>query len=180
MPKVRLAAARRWAQAVFQIALSQDALDRWEQELEEIFGALGDPDFRARLEDPSVPPARRVEEVQTRLRDLSPEARNLLALLAARRRLHLLPLILHEYRRMVDAHRGIVQVEVYSALPLERGLQERIARALEGWTGRRVRPVFGVDPAILGGLVLRIGDTVIDASLRGRLAQMRRALVHAG
>jgi len=180
MPKVRLATARRWAQAVFQIAREQDALDRWEQELEELFNALGDPDFRALLEDPAVPAVRKVQAVRERVPGVSPQAQNLLALLAVRRRLPLLPLILYEYRRMVDAHQGVVQVEVYSALPLDPGLQQRITRALEARTGHTVRAVFGVDPAILGGLVFRIGDTVIDASLRGRLVQMRQALVQTG
>lgn len=179
MPRLRLASARRWAEALFQLALEKDALEAWQRDLEELQAGLGNRDLVARLEDPNASPEAKREAVERALPGVGPQARNLLALLAVKGRLHLLPLIALEFRRLADAHQGVVAVEVYTAVPLGRGEQERVQAFLEGALGQRVRASFGVDPALLGGLALRIGDRVVDGSVRGRLEQMRRALAQA-
>lgn len=104
----------------------------------------------------------------------------LVALLVERRRVDLLPRIVDAYRRLLYARRDIVEAEVTSAAPLtdpERdALRERLARL----TGRRVEVREQVDPGLLGGLVVRIGDRFYDASVRGRLERLRNRLRAAG
>ena len=103
----------------------------------------------------------------------------LLALLARRNKLVLLPLIHEETEAIVKERSGEIEAEVTAAVKLSKQQQERLAAALARMTGRKVTLHVRVDPSILGGLVVRIGDRVLDASLRARIEAMRRALLAA-
>jgi F-type H+-transporting ATPase subunit delta len=176
MPGRSLPSPKRYAQAVFQLALEKGDLDRWLEELRDIAGAAQDTQLVALLEAPGL----RLEQKLGAIRGVLPEARvpahNLMALLAQRRALGLARRILEEFQRMADAHQGLQRASVTSAVPLADADQERIAGLLGQLLGKQVYLKAQVDPSIVAGLVLRVGDRVIDGSTRSRLQALRRTL----
>ena len=176
MPKA--ASARRYAQAVFQIALERDELDTWADDLSFLAEAHASSEFAGFLDAPQVPASQKVAVVRSALGDsLRPLAVNLLCLLATRDLAHVLPEVADQYGRMVDEHRGVARAEVVSAVALDDGQRGRVAALLEEIVGKETRLTVQVEPAILGGLVARVGDRVINGSTRTKLETLRRELV---
>ena len=172
------ASARRYAQAVFQIALDQDELDRWLEDMTLLSQALESRELAEFLDAPQVSVERKVGLIRETIGDtVAPLALNLLSLLASRSIAHLLTGVLDQYQRLLDAHRGIDQAEIVSAIPLDDQQRQRIIEVLKGITGNEVRLTSRVEPQILGGFVARVGDRVIDGSTRSKIGVMRRELV---
>jgi F-type H+-transporting ATPase subunit delta len=105
---------------------------------------------------------------------------NLAGLLLGRRRVGLLPAISVEYERLLDNARGVVAATVTSAIPLEAHDEDALRQRVEAMTGRTVRLAAVVDPTLIGGLTLQVGDRLLDASVRGRLERLRSQLVASG
>lgn len=176
MPKS--ASARRYAQAVFKIALERDELDRWSEDLATLSMLLEDGEFARFLDAPQVTFAVKHEAIRNALGGIvSPLAVNLLALLASRNLAAIVPQVQEQYQHLLDAHRGIARAEVVSAVPLSESQRRKIAEFLKGIAGKEVRLAARVEPQIIGGLVARVGDRVIDGSTRTRLQALRRTLV---
>ena len=119
---------------------------------------------------------RRVAVIDTIFRNASPVSRNFLKVLAERGRLEELPAIAAQYRRLVKEQQNELDVRVTTAIELTPDLRARLEERLSASTGKQVRLHATVDPAIIGGLVVQHGDTLIDTSLRGRLEGLRLAL----
>ena len=174
----KTASARRYAQAVFQIALERDALDTWAEDLRVLATGLENREFADLLDAPQVPAATKVRMITEVLGDsVDGLARNLLAVLAGRSLAHLLPDVVDEFGRLVDEHNGIARGDVVSAVQLTEGQAEKVNQVLSDIVGRPLRLTSSVDPAIVGGVVARVGDRVIDGSVRTTLREMRRELV---
>ena len=101
---------------------------------------------------------------------------NLMLLLTSRNQVHILPSIADRFQEMMDAHNGVARAEAVSAVPLDDEQRAKVAEALAEMSGADVRLTNRVDPEILGGMVIRIGDKVLDGSARSRLQNMRREL----
>ena len=101
---------------------------------------------------------------------------NLMLLLASRNLVHLLPAIADRFQELLDAHNGVSRAEAVSAVPLDDRQRRSVERALADVYGGEIRLTSRVDPEILGGMVIRIGDKVLDGSARTRLQNMRREL----
>jgi F-type H+-transporting ATPase subunit delta len=171
--------AKRYAQAVFQIALDSNEVDRWRSELETIAATLGDPQLAAILEDPKVHLDDKIQLISKCLPGLNQLALNLAYLIVARQVLGILDRIVAEYNRMADGHEGLEHASVVTAVALDDTDKERLAGHLAVMTGKRVSLVTEIDPAIIGGFVARIGDKLIDGSTRARLEALRKKLVEA-
>ncbi len=167
---------RRHAQAVFRIALETGQLERWESDLEVIVRILGDADMVSYLENPRVGQARKTQVLESALSGVAPAALNLARLLVARNRLRMIPSLVAEYRRLVYDHKGIVEADVVTAVPITEEEEARIGRDLAVITGKTVMLGAEVDPRIMGGLVVRVRDKLIDGSVRTRLEELRRGL----
>ena len=168
----------RYAQAVFQIAVESGELDQWQQDLTTLAIAFEDADLSGFLEAPQVPTTSKIDAInQSLANSVGPLALNLVSLLASRDAVGLIPGITEEYGRLLDAHRGIERAEVVAAVALDDAQRDRVAQLLEGVTGKEVRLTAYVEPDILGGLIARVSDRVIDGSLRTRLDEMRRSIV---
>ena len=143
-------------------------------------GAVENDEFTGLLDAPHVPTAVKINGIREALGDsVGHLALNLLSILASRGLAHQLHGIVDEYGRLLDAHRGIERAEVVTALPLDNNQSSRITGLLEGMTGRQVRMTSTVESQILGGLIARIGDRVIDGSVKTKLAQMRQDLAES-
>ena len=173
----RPASARRYAQAVFQIAVENNDLERWLDDLTVLADSVSSSQFLDFVSQPRVPTATKLEVLRESLGDsINGLAMNLISLLATRNLVHILPEIADQYQDLMDGHQGIERAEVVSAVPLSDAQHRRAVDVLEGLSGREVRLSTRVDPALLGGIIMRIGDRVVDGSTRSKLQAMRREL----
>ena len=173
----KVASAKRHAQAVFQMALDSNEVGKWRQELQTIFSALSDPDLSAILESPKVHLSDKVKLIGKCLPDTSQLALNLVYLLVAKQRLGILGQIVTEYGHMADAHQGLGHAHVTTAISLDKQASDRLAERLASLTGKQIALTSDVDPSIIGGLVARIGDKLIDGSTHARLQALKKTLI---
>jgi F-type H+-transporting ATPase subunit delta len=171
-------AARRYAEAAFALAERDDALDRWRDDLRTAAAVASDPEVDRLIDSPRVPLEAREAALEQALGSrLSKPAFNLVRLLARRQKLELLGPIAVEYQRLLNQRRGVVTAVITSARPLsadeDRAIRDRVA----SMTGATVDVTTALDPALIGGLTVRIGDRLIDASVRGRLERLREQLL---
>ena len=135
-------------------------------------------EFRAVVDDPRIGRDRQMQAVML-IADsagLDPIVRNFLGVIVANRRLAILPRILAAFRAQLAARRGEETAEVISAVPLTEAQARAVEAALIRSGHARVRVVARVDPAILGGLVVRIGSRLYDSSIRSRLQRLSQAM----
>ena len=143
----RYPSARRYAQAVFQIALEHDSLDVWVEDLQTLADLLDDSDVAQFLDAPQVPDARKLETIQQLLGDsVGTLAANLLGLLATKNMTLLMPGILEQFTVMVDRHRGIEWADVTTAVPLDDARRDEVAQLLSGIVGSEVSLRTYVEP----------------------------------
>jgi F-type H+-transporting ATPase subunit delta len=169
---------RRYAEAAFQLAERDGTVEQWLDQLERVAEATADPETIRRLEDPAVPfEVRRDALLGAVGDDALPALRNLLVLILRRRRLEQLGRIGREFRRLYNRREGITEATAVSATELDdadlRAVRERVERI----AGGRVQLNVEVDPSLIGGIQLRLGDLLIDGSVRGRLERLRNELV---
>jgi F-type H+-transporting ATPase subunit delta len=177
-------AANRYARALFDVAVKERVdlatIERQLGSFADLFARY--PDVAQVLLNPAVPAPRKraaVAEIAARAR-LEPVVGKLVVLLAERDRLVLLPDLLAAYRARMLEHQRIVRAEVTTAAPLAAERTEAIERKLAQVTGRTVRLSTKVDPALIGGVVARIGSTVYDASITGQLQKLKQELAGGG
>ena len=168
-------AARRYAQAAFAIARDGDAIAAWRADLDDVATALAESDAAAWFAAARVPVAERQAAAACAL-DVSPLALNLAKLLIAKGRTPEARAIADAFDRLADEHEGLARADITTAVPIGA---ERVAdaeRRLGEALGKRITATARVDASIIGGVVLRIGDRLIDGSVRTRLRRMRREL----
>ena len=169
--------ARAFADVVFSSQLNALDVDR---QLRDFAGAWHEsPDLREFFDNPAFPAEQKVEfldKLNARL-GLAHQVRNFVAVLINHDRLRALDEILAEYRKVMDDRLGISEVEVVSARKLDdaerRDLEEQVRRL----AGSQIHAKFQEDDSLLGGVIVRIGSTVYDGSVRGRLARLKEELI---
>jgi F-type H+-transporting ATPase subunit delta len=169
--------ARRYAQAVFEIALEKKELDRWRADLQKIVGAVSDSTFLAALDSPKIKIEDKSRFLTERLGDINPLALNLVLLLIARTGVGLITKIADEYKRLLDSYHGIETAEVTTAVPLDDKDKRKLAEKLGALVGAEVELKTEVDPEILGGIIARVGGKLLDGSTRSKLAALKKELV---
>lgn len=167
-----------YAQAFLQIAGAEGRAESVEDDLFRFARALEAHDeLRSALTDRSLPAERRIAVVEELMgRAALPTSVGLVSMVVGADRANELPDIVDRYLELSAEHREHEIAEVRTAVPLDDGLQERLARALSESTGKQVEVKVIVDPSVLGGVVARIGDTVIDGSVRRRLEQLKERI----
>ena len=175
----RGASARRYAQAVFAIALEQGEPGRWLDDLALLSDAMANDDFANFLDAPQPTLSQKINLIEETLGDsVSRLALNLVSLLASRNSARLARSITESYQEMLDEYNGIERAEIVSAVTLSDEQQQRIETMLKDIVGKDITATSRVEPHILGGFVARVGDKVIDGSTRTRLDDLRRQLAH--
>ena len=171
-------AAKRYAQAIFSLGQERGTLDTWGQDLAMLSRVVADDRIATYLTNPSVAAERRIEALESSLNlNVQTEARNLARMLIERNRTMLIPQIREMFDDQLRAERGIVVAEVTTAERLSDAEQDHIREKLETMTGKKVELALKIDPDIIGGIIIRIGDQVIDGSVRNKLEKMRARLV---
>ncbi len=170
--------ARRYAGALFATARRLGKVTAVEEDLQALLDARRDsPAFRQVLESPLIPADRRREMIGRALANLDELTRSFVDLLITKRRADALPAIREEFRRFADEAAGIARVYLTVAAPITDAERERLDAAFEARCGRKVELQVRVEPAVLGGVVARIGDTVWDGSVRGALEAMKEEML---
>jgi len=174
--------ARRYAQALFLAARKKDAVDRVAQDLASVSKADAAMNDRLRLflEAPQVPTDQKIEVVE---KGLGPSVHRLVIeffkLIINKKRLFRMRDIAEEFGRLVEEHQGIVRARVTSAVPLLDSELTALVASLEQGLSKKVKVDAHVDPAILGGLVVKVGDRIADQSVTTLLAGLREQLLAA-
>ena len=171
-------AGRRYAEAAFQLASRDKALEPYGAGLDLAAATLGDAAVRAVLRNPARPLLERLDIVRKALDGRVPEpVARLVQLLVERGRIDRLPSVAAQYRRLLNRERGVVEAVATAASPLTGDQTEALQRKIASMTGRTVDLRVEVDESLIGGLTVRVGDTLYDASVRGRLERLRDRLV---
>lgn len=167
-----------YALAILEFAAAEGESARVEQELHSIASAIdGNPELRSALTDPAVPSSRKQSVIDDLVGGrVSSVTANLVGLIAAQNRMGDLAEIARKLSERKAASQGARLAEVRSAVPLDEATVQRLAAALSKQVGSPVEVRTVVDPEIMGGIVARVGDTVIDGSVRRRLDSLRQTL----
>jgi F-type H+-transporting ATPase subunit delta len=174
----RDSAARRYAEAAFEIATRDDTVDTWRADLEMAAQIVSDERVERVLSNPAVAAAERATVVDRALgKAISRPVLNLIHLQLRRGRIEQLPQVAAEFRRLDNQRKGITEASATAAAELTPSEVKALTKRLEQLTGGRVELDVQVDPSLLGGLVVRVGDRLIDGSVRGRLERLRNRLV---
>jgi F-type H+-transporting ATPase subunit delta len=169
--------ARPYARAAFEYALAHNDLVGWDKQLATIAAVAGSERMAQLLDSPELTSEQRAQALLGVCGDaLSEHGRNFIKVLADNKRLSLLPDILALFEQLKANQEKSVDVDVVSAFPLEQAIADRLAQALRGKLQRDVTINASVDPTLLGGVLVRAGDVVIDGSVRGRLAKLATAM----
>lgn len=170
-------AARRYAQAVVGLAKERSTFDPWQADLDRFREAMAEPRIARFLASPDVDEAEKARLLETALRDAQPETRNLALLLLRRHRLAIVPELVEAFTAARLAEQGIAVAEVTTAEPLSPTDEENVRSQLQSLVGKRIELRPRTDPSIIGGIVARVGDQLIDGSVVGQLSRLRARLV---
>jgi F-type H+-transporting ATPase subunit delta len=173
----RTSTARRYAEAAFQIAERDGTVEQWLGQLTVAAQVTTDPKVVHLLENPETPIDERLSIFKAALGEgMLPQLPNLLTLLLRRRRVEQLPRVAREFKRLYNRKMGIVEAIATSAAELDDAELSAIRGRLEQMTDARIELETRIDPALLGGVQVRLGDLLIDGSVRGRLERLRSRL----
>ncbi len=173
--------ARRYAKALFSLGLGQggDAVSAYGKDLEELAAVLENvPELMRVFANPIFVASEKkavLDGVLAKL-SVSPMVKNFLGLLAEKERLSYLPEIAVYFRTLLDEAQGVVRGRLVTALNLAEARRDQIKSKLEAQTGKKLVLDFAVDPEILGGVMLKVGDKVLDASLRAQLQILKEQI----
>ncbi len=171
------ASPRRYAQAAFELALENEGVDRWEADLERVQQVLRDMDVIALLSAPQVPEKVKLDGITTLLPDVAPLIRNMVSMMVLRGDILKFGRALQAFSEIADDSRGTARAEVVTAVPLDDARKQRVADRLASIVERKeVVLSERQDPSIVGGMIARVGDRLIDGSTRTRLRSLRDEL----
>jgi F-type H+-transporting ATPase subunit delta len=167
---------KRYGQAIFELAQGQDAVEQWGQDMTVVSEAFSDAEFNALLKHAGISAEDKRRATEAVLGQAQPMVRNMVNLLVARGLVDTIPEACQEFAELQDRLEGRQRVEVTTAVPLEPADVERIGQFVSELIGREVVVTPRVDEEILGGLVIQIGDRLLDGSARARLNGLRERL----
>jgi len=171
--------ARRYSQAIFRMALQEKDLNRWQTDLRKVATLLKDSALAALIANPKITGEEKSKTLAQRLGEINPLVIKLVLLLATKGNVAAIDDIAEEYQALVDNYRGIEGTEIAeitTAIPLDDADKLKIAQRITEIVGKPVQLRPKVDPAIIGGIIIRVGDKLIDGSLRSKLAALRKDL----
>jgi F-type H+-transporting ATPase subunit delta len=175
--------ARRYARAAFNMAAESKDFSKWLSDLRKIASLMRDNAALAVLQNPEVSFDDKAELLSRRLGDINPLALKLVSLLLYRGRLGIISDIADEYQRLLDDYHGVEgarTVEIKTAIPIDDKDRLKIAQHLTDILNRPIVPKYEVDSSLIGGIVIRMGDRLIDGSIRSKLESLRKGLSEVG
>jgi F-type H+-transporting ATPase subunit delta len=166
----------RYAQAIFELAEQHEQLEPWDQELRLAADVLGDEEFGLFLKHAEVPLERKITAIDEVLSEAHPLVRNLVALIVSRGGVEAMRDVQEAYTHLLDERLGRQRVEVVAAVPLDQVELDRITDLVGRMVGKEVVVSAQVDESILGGLIIQIGDQLLDGSASTALERLRQTV----
>ncbi|MBG7602000.1 MAG: F0F1 ATP synthase subunit delta [Gammaproteobacteria bacterium] len=171
--------ARPYAEAVFALANADGTLDQWSEMLDFVASLMQNSTMRRLVNEPSQVKSQISELIVGIGADkLTTEEQNLVRLLAENGRLQIASEIAQRYESLKNRERGVLDVDVATAFPLDEKELQSIATILKNKLGRDIRITSTQEPALIGGVVIHAGDLVIDSSVQGQLNKLANELEH--
>ena len=168
-------AARRYAEAIFDLATAENASDAYRASLDSLAAGISPQAIRA-LRDPSVPVKQRLAAIEAVTTGQPKAIRSLLLLLEQRDRIALLPNIARAYGDLVERRAGIVKAKITTAVALDEKEQRGVVDRLEKSSRLKLKATFAVDDTLIGGAQIQLGDHLVDTSVRAQLNALRTRL----
>ena len=178
MPQV--SSGKRYAQAVFELALEKGEPESWQVGLSNVTGIVSDIKIMGLLENPKLPFDTKKNLLKERLGKVDSLILNLACLLMSRGKLKIIGDISQHYGRLLDAHYGIEHAELITAVSLDDEVKKNLSTRFAEMVGHKVVIDARVDPSIVGGFKAKISDTLIDGSIHNMLESLKKNLVEAG
>ena len=179
-PMAKRVSGKWYGQAIFELALEKKALESCQKGLDQLAELTRDESLMALCENPKLPFEAKERLLKEGLGEVHPFVLNLALLLVSKDNLRLAGDISRQYRLLFDAYRGIEHAELTTAVPLDEKEKEVLSRRMGEILGRKVTFDLQVDPSIIGGFIARIGDMLIDGSVRQNLDSLGKSLLEAG
>ncbi len=175
------AVANKYASALHAVAKENNKIDAIEADLQIVVDFLKEKKkIKAVLEHPLLDKDEKKEIISDIFKGLeNPEVMNILKLLVDRNRFEIVDALLMDYVRLANYTRKVAVAEVTTAIDLNDQLQEALQKALEKYTGKEIRLILKTDPSIIGGVVTKIGDSVMDASIGSKLSRLYQSITSA-
>ncbi|MFP5402789.1 MAG: F0F1 ATP synthase subunit delta [Gammaproteobacteria bacterium] len=168
--------ARPYADAAFELARGAGALGPWSEALDRLATVAADPNMQACFKDPKLSADQRFTLIKEVSGDLTAEQQNFVRVLVDNERLLVLPEIRDLFVALKNEHEGVLEAEIASAFPLDDAALAALKADLEARFKAAINVTVSIDPELIGGVRIAVGDEVIDASVRGKLANMAAAL----
>lgn len=168
--------ARPYAEALFAHADKAGALAQWSDTLGRLAAIAKSPEIAQLLGNPKVSSSQ-LAELFSAVGELPAEAKSLVQMLTENKRIEALPEIANQFEALKADREGAVDAEISSAYPLEGAELAALIGDLERRFKRKIRPNVAIDQSLIGGALIRVGDQVIDGSVRGKLEAMRNGLL---
>ena len=172
----KTSSARRYAQAVFQLALEKGQLDQWARDLTSLASVFKEQGAQSILESKNVKPVDKERFLSETLVGMSPIAMNLARMLVARDGVAAATEIALQYQEMLDKHRGVERGEIVAAIELSPEQQSNISSSLEKIVGHKVILSTRKDPIVVGGFVASVRGKVVDGSVRTKHLELQKEL----
>lgn len=169
-------AAKRYAQAILQVAKEQGTLDAWQRDLDRLAAVVREPGVAQYLHSPAVETAQKREILESELGNAQPEAINLVKMLLERNRINTIPRMVETFTEARMAEQGIVIADVTTAEALTVNDRIAVQAQLEQMLDKKVEMRLHTDPDIIGGIIARVGDRLIDGSVINQLRRLRARL----
>jgi len=169
--------ARPYAEAVFRLALESKDLSQWSKILQTAAEIAQDDQIKLLVGNPLVS-AMQLSELILEIggKKFTREARNFIKLMVENKRVHVMPQVMELFEQLKAQHEGVLEAKIITAFKLEGGQLDKLVTDLEKKFNRKVEAQVSVDPEIIGGVKVEIGDEIFDASVRGKLEAMTIAL----
>jgi F-type H+-transporting ATPase subunit delta len=172
--------ARRYSQAVFDLALANREIDKWSNDLQKMAATAAIRELAEVMGNPKYSFENKAKLLQQQLQGVSPKALNLVYILAKRGNFDLIKTIYSDYQTLLDQYRGIAKAEVTTAVPMDESQKAKLEASLSSLTGKKVVISTRVDTSILGGMIARVDGKIIDGSTGSQLAALKNELIMAG
>tara|TARA_Y100000994_G_scaffold243321_1_gene241530 strand:+ start:1068 stop:1604 length:537 start_codon:yes stop_codon:yes gene_type:complete len=170
--------SRRFAQAVFQIASENNSIDQWLGDLEVLASATTNPEFIQFVNSPRVESDKKIQVIKESFTNsISELAVNLACLLSARNSVGLLQNIADDFQSFVDLNKGVERADVTTAVELSELQKKDLADKLKEIVGKDISIETHIDESVIGGFVARVGDLLVDGSIKTKLSNMERELI---
>jgi F-type H+-transporting ATPase subunit delta len=169
--------AKRYAQAIFEIALENKELDKWKKDIQVLGYLANNSEFTSVMENPQFAFENKIKLMDSQIKGIGKLAVNLASILIGKGKFRIFSQISAEYLTMLDLFYGIEKAEVTTAIKLEDQEIAKMADQLGTLTGKKITMSVHIDPQIIGGIIVRIGGKIIDGSTRGQLMALRSEML---